>query len=311
MRPISSPQDIIQHPLNHVFGVESHVRILRALSETDSPLAAADLAARTGISNPGTHKALDRLVDTGFVQQVGGGRAQQYAMRRHGALAEAILRLFEAERERHRGIVRGLREAAQSTLPPARSIWLEPGDGHLGEPLVVVAVHDARHIDDYLATLRRRLSELERSEDLTIELRGMTAADTAESEPGEDITLLAGAPPAQLRTKPAATNRTHADHDQRSRNRMEALAVMIREDPSLVERARRHLEGLLSTDRGTATADLREWETILRTYSIARLARFLVSDEERALRLRQSAPFLAVLKPRERQRIDTPPRGSR
>lgn len=48
---------------------------------------------------------------------------------------------------------------------------------------------------------------------------------------------------------------------------------------------------------------LREWRTLLDETPFSQLLEFLRSDDERAVRLRQSSPFAGVLTPEERQSI--------
>ena len=48
-----------------------------------------------------------------------------------------------------------------------------------------------------------------------------------------------------------------------------------------------------------ASKDIKEWSDILDMYSVQRLSRFLASSSDRAIRLRQSNPFMAILNPDE------------
>jgi hypothetical protein len=50
---------------------------------------------------------------------------------------------------------------------------------------------------------------------------------------------------------------------------------------------------------GASEAVLLEWRTLLESSSVAEIAGFLVSADERAVRMRQSSPFAGVLSPRE------------
>ena len=103
MRPIASTQSSHRFPLNQLFGAESHVRILRVLTELGEPLSATDIAARAGLTAPGARKALANLVQTGLVEHTGSGKRQQYALRRNEPLANEVLQLFDSERRRFVG----------------------------------------------------------------------------------------------------------------------------------------------------------------------------------------------------------------
>jgi Fic family protein len=79
MRPIASDQNSLRNPLNELLGAESHVRLLRVLAnEVDGPLTAPNAAELAGLTIPGAHKALKRLLKSGFVVRVGGGRTHQF-----------------------------------------------------------------------------------------------------------------------------------------------------------------------------------------------------------------------------------------
>jgi len=49
--------------------------------------------------------------------------------------------------------------------------------------------------------------------------------------------------------------------------------------------------------------ELREWDRVLETMSLAQLRRFLTDRSERATRLRQTLPFLDALSPAERKAV--------
>ena len=95
MRPIVSDQNSLRNPLNELLGMKAHVRLLRVLaSEVDGPLTASNAAELSGLTIPGAHKALNRLLKSGIVVRVGGGRKHQYELRRSDALVKALLKLF-------------------------------------------------------------------------------------------------------------------------------------------------------------------------------------------------------------------------
>ena len=78
MRPIVFEQNPLRYPLNELFGTEAHLRLLRVLaSEVDGPLTAVEAAGRAGLTTRGARKALRRLLQSGFVIHVGGGRKHQ------------------------------------------------------------------------------------------------------------------------------------------------------------------------------------------------------------------------------------------
>lgn len=96
---------------------------------------------------------------------------------------------------------------------------------------------------------------------------------------------------------------THAEASARSLLMAQAIANLIRTDPTLIRRAEQHLDRLIHEGQGMATADLVEWSQLLQTYSPERVRDLLVSTSSRGERLRRSAPFMAVLTPEERDQL--------
>jgi hypothetical protein len=83
------------------------------------------------------------------------------------------------------------------------------------------------------------------------------------------------------------------------------LSIAIERDPSLVRRAREHVQSTLKREQGSATKEIEEWRDILVSYSIRRLSQFLTATSERANRLRQSNPIFAILNSDEKSRLLT------
>ena len=218
-------------------------------------------------------------------------------------MVETLAELFRAESGQHERLVGNLRKVANQVSPPAISVWLEPPSG-LGEPLTIGVLHDSRAVSRYVRELRLALTAVEREFELTAEISGFTRADLPVTLP-EEWVLLGGVPPtfqSDGRGEQSGLP-THEDRDRKSQNRAQALADLVRSDPTLIDRASAHVARLLESDRGMATFDLEEWNEVLRSYSGTRLLRFLSSESPRAVRLRQSSPFLAILTPRERKQL--------
>ena len=304
MRPISTAQSVLRNPLNELMGTEANVRLLRVLAdEVEGSLTPSDIAERAGLSVMGARKALQRLVDSGFVELVSGGRRQQYALRRSEPLMKLVISLFHAERQRYEELIGTLREESQHLSPPPRSAWIHSLPLQLGEPLEVSVLGDSAHLSATTSDARQRFAQIEKKFDITIEVSGYTRADL----PGLDcdsITLLAGVPPVTPSAKtPPWRPQSHRDLDERASDWSKALVSLIKDDSSLVRRARTYLDRLLKQNQGTANRDLNEWRNIMEQYPRHRLLRFLESSTPRACRLRQSSPFLAVLSSEEKARL--------
>lgn len=79
------------------------------------------------------------------------------------------------------------------------------------------------------------------------------------------------------------------------------IAALMSCDPDRVmEKAMSNLHGWLKLQQGSSLSLIfKEWLDLLVRSSPAEVADFIVSDSERAVRMRQSSPFAGVLSPRE------------
>ncbi|MGD8660318.1 MAG: winged helix-turn-helix domain-containing protein, partial [Desulfobacterales bacterium] len=178
MRPIVSDQNSLSNPLNELLGKESHVRLLRVLAnEVDGPLTAPDAAERAGLTIPGAHKALKRLLKSGFVVRVGGGRTHQYELRRADILVKAVLKLYESEKNRFEDLLGAIKNQIEKLTPYARAVWIQNFPDEFGDPLIVGVLHETKFLANYIQQLQKNLYQIERKFDLTVEVNGYTLAD--------------------------------------------------------------------------------------------------------------------------------------
>jgi len=301
MRPIAIEQSFLRYPLNDLLGTPAHVRLLRVLAdEVVGPISAAEAAERTGLTETGARRALGRLASTGFVVRVGGGRSQHFAVRKDDLLSESLTGLFRTERSRYEELIESIRKSL-GALSEVRVAWLDALPKGPGEPLEIGLVADSESLAWLKTEVRRRITDVEQRFDVTIEVRGFSRAD-APPVSWEEVTVLTGVPTFRWTQVPTPSP-NHAAREQRALRLSEAIAELLKEDPSIVIRAARHLERLIRDEPAAAAEDLREWQAILATYSPERLNRFLVSTSPRAQRLRQSSPFFAVLSADERDYV--------
>lgn len=307
MRPIASEQDPLRYPLNEIFGTQAHVRLLRVMAnEVEGPLAVADVAKRAGLTVPGAKKALAKLLQSGFVSRVGGGRKHQYEIRRSDRLMQIVIELFQAEKKRYEQLLAAIKKEIDSLIPPPQAAWIQAEHKEINEPLMVGLLHESLHLTQCVRQLRSGLNQVEKDFDLVIELEGYTKADLLDLE-FEGVCALYGFLPTTLneinQQQSAKKTLTHSEKDRQLKIMSQSLADAIEKDPSLIRRAKDHIDRLLKGDQGAATGDLMEWRNILDAYSIQRLVRFISSCSERAHRLRQSNPFFAILNADERMRM--------
>ena len=305
MRPIASGQNHIRYPLNELLGTRANVRLLRVMAnEVEDPLTAPDIAKRAGLTVPGAQKALNRLYRAGFISRVGGGRRHQYEIFRSDPLMQATLQLFKAEKNRYEQLINAIKTETKALIPPPQSVWMHSVPMEIGEPLTLGLLQNALHLVDNIGQFRALLNIVEKDFNQTIELVGYTKADILDLDP-DGITGLYGVMPSTHKTVLPQVKGplTHKDNGKRLFALSRELAKTIQEDTSLLRRAKDHIEHLLHSDQGMANRDLKEWRDILENYSRQRLSKFLLSSSERAVRLRRSSPFFAVLTADERARL--------
>jgi hypothetical protein len=178
------------------------------------------------------------------------------------------------------------------------------------EPLQIGILASPAELDSAAQVLRDRLRDVERREDLVVEVRGYTAADLAVLSDAERDALSAAVPvlglvPGSFPVGAASTAATggvrdHADHDKGALALARAIGNRIVRDPTLIERAQKYVDEYLSSAPPGERKEMEEWAAILESMPPSRMQKFLVDKGERATRLRQSLPFLGALTPAER-----------
>ncbi len=308
MRPIASEQDPLRYPLNEIFGTQAHVRVLRVMAvEVEGPLTASDIAKRTGLTVPGAQKSLGKLLRSGFISRVGGGRKHQYEIRRSDRLMQNAIELFQAEKNRYERLLSAIKNEIRKLAPPPQAAWIQSIPREIDEPLILGLLHETLYLIKCANNLRTGLDGVEKDFDLTIELESHTKADIPDLKL-EGITILYGIIPnitSGSTRQQVKKIMTHRQKDDQLKLMSRKLVDIIQQDASIVRRAKDHIDSLLKEDQGTAAGELMEWRNILDTYSIQRLVRFVTSSSERAMRLRQSNPFFAVLNTDERSELAT------
>lgn len=299
MRPVAEQHSAVRYPLDYILGSEANVRLLRVfMCEVNASVSAPDVARLAGLTPAGARRALDRLLESGVVERVGSGRAVQYKLRDQDPLIQTLALLFEKEGERYDVLLSSLRSTL-SGFPEIRAAWLHREPAGSGVPIEISVIVDVKAIDWIGEELRARLMKIEKDYDQIVEVNVFTRADSP--VPGDDAEfIIAMEPDPGLRGGPT---QSHVVKDQRSLRMAQEIVRMMRSDPSLIMRARRHLDRLLHDEQGAATQALAEWRQLLETYSSRQIMQLLVSTSSRANRLRQSSPFFAVLTGEERDQV--------
>jgi len=266
------------------------------INEVDGPLGVSEAARLAELTPAGARKALERLEEYGFVQRLGTGRAA-YEVCEHGVGARALAQLFSQEQCRYDEFVASLRTAV--SLAEVKVAWVDSLPSGGNEPIQLCAVVETNVIAWIGEELRSRLIGLEKQLNLIIEIAVFTRADAP--EPSEDALLLWGTRESSI--VPDHRPMTHTAATDRALVMAHVIAELIRSDPSMITRARQHVDRLLREGQGAAGGDLAEWRQLLETYSPERIRDLVVATGSRGERLRQSSPFFAVLTPGERDRL--------
>lgn len=313
-------QSALRSPLNRVLGGETHVRIIRALSEIKEPIGLPELSRAIQMDKAGVWRAARVLEDLGVIEGIGVGKQQRVRLRRDYPFFRDLVALFAAERRRFDKLITALAEVSRTISPPPLAVWIEGAvvaeTDRPGDALVVGVLDTSENLGRAVDGLARHVAGLEQTFDVTIQTRGLTRADLAvmssEGLDGLDhVIMLAGAPPtafvpdtasstARRRSSSPATHRLREDQ---SLVLARAVAERIARDPTIVSRARAYVKQRMAKASRGESKELEEWIRILDTSSPARLRRLLTGSSERAVRLRQSAPFLPALSPSERQSL--------
>lgn len=289
----------LRYPLDDILGSPGLVRLIRVLVyEAASSVGVADAARMAGLSLAGARKALVRLTNLGIAERAGTGRALKFSPRVDHPFSLLLDLLFEKEQEHYESLISTLQQAL--TIPEVFSAWITKLPLEIGESLQLEVVTEARAIGWIKEELRTRLLEIEKKHDLIIELTIFTRADEPDTPKG--AILLCGTGDEHNRNH-LVGEPTQEESEQRSLKLAKAIADQLQLDPSLIKRTCKYINRLLHEDQGMANKDIVEWRQLLETYSVDRIRDLLVSTSSRAIRLRRSLPFLAVLTHHERDRI--------
>ncbi|MGV8084475.1 MAG: hypothetical protein AB2L09_12735 [Coriobacteriia bacterium] len=297
MRQPKIHHNLLRYPLDDVLGSRAAVRLMRVLlHDVVGPIGIADAARLAGLSTPGVRKALDMLQSLGAVERVGSGRALKYGAKEGNPYSVLLSQLFEREGEEYECLIQAIRDAV--AMPEVYHAWLLLEDSRRALELVVVV--DSTALSWIGPSLRARLLPTEKQHDLIVEVNIFTRADSPPVPQGAVVLWGVGEIPESQQSEGMQAQEESAE---RSYRMVQAVAELIRSDPSLVRRALQHTNRLLREGQGTANADISEWRQLLETYSAERLRDLLVSKSPRAERLRRSSPFFAVLTPEERDQV--------
>jgi len=264
------------------------------------------------MTESGARKALQRLTRTGLVERTGNGEKNQFVFYAEGALAQEVARLFQVERERGEAFAQALRKKIGGLSNPPEIAWVKDFlAGWTDHQEVAVFCPDESSVE-CVEALRERLVEVEREFEVSLEVRVYSARGLDEVN-WREVVVLKGTPPGPPLANPtedplgkssgespfSAVGKLNPESPEFSG----ALVALLEENLSVLRRARENVRGRLGESRNGHSHDLWEWQKILDTFSFPKLLHFLESDSPRAVRLRESSPFPAVLSEKEKARL--------
>lgn len=311
MRPAATKDSSLRTPLDDILGYPANIRLLRCLVEANTSMSISALAKRTGISVPGIHKAVSRLMKTGIIRYVGSGRTQLIELRNEHPMFRAISTLFNAERELFEFLLDHLKLIITDLQTKPESAWIygpvATGSDDYGDPLKVALLGDLQSVDAISDQFRERAkqTEIEKRFDVTIEVKGITTADEECIEKSGKIILWGPEPHHYLDSANDSHTSipSHRELEDRSRQYASYWIQFLKKHPEVIERTITHLDKQIQQSNSGVQQELTEWKHILESTSLQRLKKIMESDSDRSNRLRQSLPFWPVLTEEERNEL--------
>jgi hypothetical protein len=285
------------------------------LIRSKHPLSHSELLERSDLSRQGVYDITKRLVETGVVSYTGSGRQQLVTVREEYLLYGELINLFNMEAQRYADFVDTLRSELSDLEIQPESAWIfgsaARGEDEYGDPVQIALLGKLKTIDSLTGEFREKLikNKVESTFDLTIDIRGVTIADleTNPSLTEEGTVHLWGIDPKDYLNPPreeSASVKSHKDLDERSLVESKIWTELLKSNPEIIPRTISLLDKQIDKTSIGEKLELLEWKNLLENSSFQRLKKFMESDSERAVRLRQSLPFWQVLTENEKNKFE-------
>lgn len=124
VRPPQVPSSAYATPLDIILGTPLRVRILRALDEAGDVRHMQELARRTAANPTALRRAIEPLVESGLVEQVGQGRGAVFRVNQAHPFSAALGSVFDIERRRKEAIPETVRAWAEQAKPAPLAVWV-------------------------------------------------------------------------------------------------------------------------------------------------------------------------------------------
>ena len=314
MKNSGNQQSFLMHPLTSILGSKGHVIVLRELIRSTHPLSHSELLERTDLSRQGVYDITKRLVETGVATYTGSGRQQLVELREKYPLYKELVNLFSMETQRYEDLVDTLRSIVRNLEKQPESVWIfgrtVRGEDEYGDPVQIAVLGKLKTVDSLTGEFREKLiqDKVESNFDVTIDIRGVTVADleTRPSLTEEGMIHLWGIDPKEYlnpQRDESDSVKSHKDHDERSLEESKIWTELLKSNPEIIPKTLSLLDKQIDKTSTGEKLELLEWKNLLENSSFQRLKKFIESDSERAVRLRQSIPFWQVLTENEKNKF--------
>ncbi|MFO7798339.1 hypothetical protein [Rhodohalobacter sp.] len=311
----SNQHNSLKHPLTSILGSKGHVIVLRELIRSSHPLSHFELLERTDLSRQGVYDITKRLVETGVVTYTGSGRQQLVELRDKYPLHNELVNLFSMETQRYEDLVDTLHSIVRNLEKQPESAWIfgrtARGEDEYGDPVQIALLGKLKTVDSLTGEFRKKLiqDKIESTFDVTIDIRGVTVADleTKPSLTEKGMIHLWGVDPKEYlnsQRDESGSVKSHKDHDLRSLEESKIWTELLKSNPEIISRTISLIEKQIDKTSTGEKLELLEWKNLLENSSFQRLKKFIESDSERAVRLRQSLPFWQVLTENEKKKFE-------
>lgn len=311
----SNQNSSLTHPLTLILGSKGHVIVLRELIRSTYPLSHSELLERTDLSRQGVYDITKRLVETGVAAYTGSGRQQLVELRQKYPLYRDLVNLFNMEAHRYEELVKALRSIVHRLEKQPESAWIfgrtARGEDEYGDPVQIALLGKLKTVDSLTGEFRETLiqDKIESTFDVTIDIRGVTVADleTKPSLTEEGMIHLWGIDPKKYlnpQRNESGSVKSHKNLDERSLEESKIWTNLLKSYPEIIPRTLSLLEEQINETSTGEKLELFEWKNLLENSSFQRLKKFMESDSERAVRLRQSLPFWQALTENEKNKFE-------